>query len=74
MKQIPYEELFPVAVNANNIGREWHHHYLPPNCALNNSEQHQIILEYGSEAVCSVFDDKPMRELEQLENIFFGRS
>jgi hypothetical protein len=73
MKLVSYEELLQLAITNKSDGLEWHHHYLPPNCALNKSERHQIILECGTEAVCSYFDAKPMPELEKLENIFFGR-
>lgn len=52
---------------------KWHHHYLPPGCTLNKSRKHIIILEGDGRSWTSEFDEKPMNNLEKLENLFFSR-
>lgn len=72
--EIDYEELLKIAESFAKKGIEWHHHYLPPNCLLNKTSKHLIYLEGKGQQWQSSFDEKPMKDLEKLENLFFKRS
>lgn len=75
MKKITIEELGALAIDYSKKGLPWHHHLLTPKCTLNDKAAYQIILENeetGDSFVC-YFDEKPMKELENLENVFFKR-
>lgn len=70
---IEYSELLKKAEGLAKEGIEWHHHYLPPKCLLNKTSKHLIILEAQSNQWQSSFEEKPMKDLEKLENLFFNR-
>lgn len=72
--EIDYQELLKKAEYFSKEEIEWHHHYLPPHCLLSSSDKHVIILEAQGKEWKSFFDEKPMEDLEKLENIFFRRS
>lgn len=69
----PYQELLTKAKEFSQKGIDWHHHYLPPHCSLNTSSRHTIILEAEGNKWESYFNEKPMKDLEKLENLFFKR-
>lgn len=71
---IDYQQLLDKAKEFTKLGIEWHHHYLSPNCMLNKSSKHLIILEAKGNKWQSYFKKKPLDKLEQLENIFFKRT
>lgn len=57
-------------------GTPWHHHFLTKKCSLNGSDKFQIILENENTGEVFIFnaDQKPTKDLELLENLFFGRT
>jgi len=71
--EINFNELLAKAEDFSKKGIDWHHHYLPPNCSLNKSGKHLIILESEGKSWQTTFDEKPMEDLEKLENLFFKR-
>lgn len=75
MKKISLEEIVRTAELYCKKGIPWHHHFLTPKCQFNKSKKFQIILENEKtgESFVSSFDYRPMKELEFLENLFFGR-
>ncbi|MDD5146928.1 MAG: hypothetical protein PHV63_00035 [Candidatus Daviesbacteria bacterium] len=68
-----YSKLLNKVKELTNKGIEWHHHYLPPNCKLNTTAKHLIILESENRIWQAEFDEKPFAKLEELENLFFNR-
>lgn len=53
----------------------WHFHYLPPDCHVAEGDSHRIVVEIsGSELEIYSFDEKPMAQLEVIENLFYGRT
>lgn len=70
---VSFDELLKETTRMNTERIEWHHHYLPPNCHLNSTPKHLLILEGDGRSWQAIFDEKPMDELEQLENLFFNR-
>jgi hypothetical protein len=77
MKKVSIEELVRKAEEINLRGIKWHHHYLPPECLLSEKrkDKHVIILENQEtgEILYSEDNNKMMKELERLENLFFKR-
>ncbi len=75
MEEKSIEEIIKLAELYRKDNIPWHHHFLPPGCVLNKSDRFQIILENekSRESFFTLFDYKPMKELELLENVFFGR-
>ena len=77
MKKVTIEELVRKAEEMESKGIKWHHHYLPPECLLSEKRKnkHVIILENHKtgEMWYSEDDEKRMKELERLENLFFKR-
>ena len=70
-----FEEIKKTAESYCHKNIPWHHHFLTPKCTLNKSEDFQILLENEEtgESFLTLFDHKPMEELEVLENLFFKR-
>lgn len=54
-------------------GENWHHHFLTPDCALGGNGKYQIVLENDDtkESFVCEFDEKPMKELKEIEELFF---
>ena len=75
MKQVSFEEIIGNAESYCEKGIVWHHHFLPPKCALNKDKSFQITLENEEtgESFFSLFNERPMRELKLLEDLFFNR-
>jgi hypothetical protein len=75
MKTIDYNELLELAQSYSKNNIPWHHHFLTPKCMFNQEGKFQIILEneQTSESFVCHFDEKPMKKLEDLENIFFNK-
>ncbi len=75
MKNVGIDSLLETARLYDKDGVAWHHHFLTPRCALNDSASFRIILENeeNGDACCAEFQEKPMKELEQLEALFFKR-
>jgi hypothetical protein len=75
MEIISIEKLIEIAKNYSENNVHWHHHFLTPSCYFNKSKNFCIILENEdtNEVFQSNFKEKPMYELEQLENLFFNR-
>lgn len=71
--KVDFIKLLSKAEEFSKKGIDWHHHYLPQGCQLNVSSQHLIILEGESQEFRTEFENKPMEELEKLENLFFKR-
>jgi hypothetical protein len=76
MQEVSFEKILEFATEAKQANQDWHHHYLPPRCLLNESEKHAIVLDIDREGPAEVcyFDAKPLDKLELLENLFFNRS
>jgi len=75
MKETTLEEIVKTAELYCKKNIPWHHHFLTRKCQFNKGEKFQIILENEEtgKSFVSLFDYKPMQELELLENLFFGR-
>ena len=75
MEELSLEEIVKNAESYCKKGIPWHPHFLTTKCQFNESEKFQIILEneQTGESFLALFDYKPMKELELLENLFFGR-
>ena len=75
MKEVSLEGIVKTAEKYVEGNIPWHHHFLTNKCQFNKTKQFQIILENEAtgESFVSLFDYKPMEELELLENLFFGR-
>lgn len=75
MKEVNFEEIVKTAEQYCKEDIPWHHHFLTPKCIFNQNKKFQIILENEKtrESFVSLFDYKPMKKLEILENLFFGR-
>ena len=69
------EEIIKIAAQYCKEEIPWHHHFLPLNCVFNKSDKLQLILENErtGESFVALFNYKPMKELEKLENLFFNR-
>ena len=70
---IDYQKLLNLAEELTKNGKEWHFHYLPPNCSLGDSLKHLIILESERQKWQTSFKEKPMDDLKKLENLFYKR-
>jgi hypothetical protein len=73
--EIKYSILLEKAKSFCEDGVSWHHHFLTPNCQFNKTNNFMIVLENENtgESWFSTFEEKPMKDLELLENLFFGR-
>lgn len=70
--EVDYQVLLEKARELSRNDISWHHHYLPPECLLIDVEKHVIVLEFGNQKWQTTFDEKPLKQLEELENIFFN--
>ena len=51
----------------------WHFHYLTPTCIFNDSQKHKVILESNGEVFFSISEERPLKDLEVLEALFYKR-
>lgn len=74
MKKIDYKEILETAKKYNKNKIKWHHHFLSKQCVFNKNKEYKVILENEktSEAFFCVFHKNPLRELKQLETLFFS--
>ena len=70
MKEIELNKLISVALEQ---GKDWHFHFLTPNCMFNDSPMYKVILETKDQNYFSKINHKPMEQLEKIENHFYGR-
>ena len=63
-----------VAIATDAKDKEWHFHYLTPNCVFNESDLNKIIVEVRDEIFFATSKEKPIKHLEALENLFYGRA
>ena len=75
MKEKNLKEIVKLAESYSRNQLPWHHHFLTLRCRFNKSKKYQIILENEKtgERFVAMFNHKPMKELELLENLFFER-
>jgi len=75
MRNIDISTLLETAESFSKDGVNWHHHFMTPKCAMNTSGKFRIILENEDDgnSVYSDFKERPMADLENLENLFFKR-
>lgn len=75
MKTVEYKEMLGFVQSYSANGTPWHHHFFPVDCAFSQDGKFQIVLENKTteESFVCYFEEKPMKELEQLEIFFFKR-
>jgi hypothetical protein len=75
MQQVEFPELLNYAKAFSEKGDMWHHHFFPLACEFGQDDKYQIFLENETtkESYVTFFDERPMHELEQMENVFFKR-
>jgi hypothetical protein len=75
MKNLDNNSLLQLVRSYEEKGTAWHHHFLAKPCAFNESGQFRIIVENEEtgEIFHADFEEKPLQQLEQLENLFFKR-
>ena len=63
------------AVQMTKRNIPWHHHYMPPGCHFSKDRMHQLILENEEtrEMWVSKTEEKPLADLEKLEDLFFRK-
>ncbi len=75
MKIVQFEEIIRLVQSYSINGIPWHHHFFPIDCIFSHEGKFQIVLENETlkESFVCFFEEKPIKELEQLENLFFKR-
>lgn len=76
MKEIKFDELLRKAEDFYKNKTPWHFHILTPKCAFNENEgKFCIILENESngEVFVTFYNEKPLKDGEKLEALFYGR-
>ncbi len=76
MKEIKFDELLKIAEEFYKNKTPWHFHILTPKCIFNkNRSKFCIILENENtgEVFVTFYGEKPLKDGEKLEKLFYGR-
>ncbi len=76
MQEITLDKLIERAEELNSNNNRWHFHVLMKKCAFNKSkEKFSVVLENeeSGDSFVTDLDEKPVKHVEKLENMFYGR-
>ena len=75
MKEVKFEMLLKEAEECYKHKTKWHFHILTPTCMFNEKGKFVIIFEDETkkEKLFSSFEEKPLKQGEKLEALFYGR-
>ena len=75
MKEVKFDVILKNAQKCYKNKIKWHFHILMPTCMFNNKSKFAIIFENEEtkEQLVSFFDERPLKDGEKLENMFYGR-
>ena len=75
MKHVNFENILKNAQKCYKEKSKWHFHILTPACMFNDKKKFAIIFENEQEKdkLVSFFDEKPLKQGEKLEALFYGR-
>lgn len=75
MKEVKFEAVLKEAERCYKSKIKWHFHILTPTCMFNKENKFAIIFEEEGkkEHLFSLFDEKPLKQGEKLEALFYGR-
>lgn len=70
-----FEVLLDRAKELQEAGTSWHFHFFPPECQYNEGLLYKIVLEdeEAGESTEALFSTRPIDELAQLDDLFYGR-
>lgn len=67
MKEVQFQGILKAAQDCYREKSKWHFHILTPECQFNKNEKFSIIFESSKTNLVSHFDQKPLKEGEQLD-------
>ena len=75
MKEVKFDVILKNAKQCYKIKSKWHFHILMPGCMFNNKKKFAIIFENEEtkDQLISFFDERPLKDGEKLEALFYGR-
>ncbi|MBI2584051.1 MAG: hypothetical protein HYW25_05260 [Candidatus Aenigmarchaeota archaeon] len=75
MKEVDFDIILKSAERSYRAKVKWHFHILTPACIFNKEKKFAIIFEdeVSKEQLVAFFDEKPLKEGEKLEALFYGR-
>ena len=75
MKEVEFSLILSNAERCYKGKTKWHFHILTPSCMFNQKKKFSIIFEEEGkkEQLVSSFDEKPLKQGEKLEALFYGR-
>ncbi len=77
MKELTLDKLIEKAEEFNKKKNKWHFHVLMKKCAFNkNKGKFSVVLESEEkeDSFVSYLDERPVKDVEKLENMFYGRT
>jgi len=72
MKDTDLKDLLKIAATLKED--EWHFHFLTPDCIFNDSHKYKLVLETKEGNYFSFTNERPIKELERLEQLFYRRN
>ncbi len=75
MNEVEFSVLLKKAEECYKNKVKWHFHILMPGCMFNEKDKFAIIFENEEtkEQMISFFDERPLKDGEKLEALFYGR-
>ncbi len=75
MKEVDLSVILKNAEQCYKSKTKWHFHILMPSCMFNNQHKFAIIFENEEtkDQMVSFFNERPLKDGEKLENLFYGR-
>jgi hypothetical protein len=76
MKEIEFDELLKIAEGFYKNKIPWHFHILTPKCIFNKAKNKFCIIlenETSGDVFVTLYDEKPLKDGEKLEALFYGR-
>lgn len=75
MKEVKFEAMLMEAEKCYKNKIRWHFHILTPACMFNKGNKFVVIFEneQTKEQLRCCFDEKPLKQGETLEALFYGR-
>jgi len=76
MKEAKFDVILENAQKCYKNKTRWHFHILMPDCVFNNQKKFSIIFENEEtkEQMTTFFDERPLKQGEKLEALFYGRA
>ncbi|MBI3190072.1 hypothetical protein HYZ41_00030 [archaeon] len=75
MKEVDFDVILENAEKCYKDNVKWHFHILMPTCMFNKKDKFAIIFENEEtkEQLVSFFNERPLKDGEKLEALFYGR-